>query len=256
MPNRPERMKALFFLVCLLNVLFFFWKLHFGALTPSVELSSNLPKLILVSEGRIAKRGTEISAYLDSEIAELQAKQLTDTLQRLNPPNANPTLDVGAQIDRRTTAVRQQASVTQCYEAGPFSDQDALRLWAGRLAITEFKSIYKSKIASSDFQVYYPAARDAEQTRINKLMLKAKGFSDVWPITDGESKGALSLGVFNDRQRATRYKSQLANQGVMAEIRQRDKLRDELFIRFVAARGAGSNHAAYTPLSQADCGNE
>ncbi|OAI04826.1 hypothetical protein [Methylomonas methanica] len=248
-------MKALFFLLCLLNVLFFFWKLHFGALTPSVEPASNIPALLMVSERQTARRGAQISTYLDSAAAELQAKQATDILQRLNPPHAAWIFKTSTHAPKPAVSGRQQAAINHCYEAGPFSDQDALRRWANTERLAEFKAMNKSIIVASDFQVYYPAGKDAEQTRINKMMLKAKGFNDVWPVSDGDIKGAISLGVFNDRQRATLYKNQLADQGVKVEIRQRNKLRDELFIRFVAAQGTTFKNVGYTRLADLDCGN-
>ncbi|AMK74926.1 MULTISPECIES: hypothetical protein [Methylomonas] len=247
-------MKALFFLLCLLNVLFFFSELHLGALTPAVEPPSNAPTLLLISERQTARRGAQISAYLDSAAAELQAKQISDVLQRLNPPQVALIFKTSAHTPKPAVSGRQQTSINRCYEAGPFNDQDALRRWANTERLNAFKPVYKPIIAASDFQVYYPAGKDAEQTRINKLMLKAKGFTDVWPITDGEIKGAISLGVFNDRQRATLYKTQLAEQGVKAEIRQRNKTRDELFIRFAAAQAASKN-IAYTRVPDTDCGN-
>jgi hypothetical protein len=249
-------MKALFFLLCLLNLLFFFWKLHFGALMPAVEPASDIPTLLLVSERQTAKRGAQISAYLDSAAAELQAKQATDILQRLNPPQAAWIFKSSAHAPEPTVSGRQQAVINYCYEAGPFSDQDALRRWANSEGLTTFKAVNKSIIAASDFQVYYPAGKDAEQTRINKIMLKAKGFNDVWPVSDGDIKGAISLGVFNDRQRATLFKSQLADQGVKAEIKQRNKLRDELYIQFIAAQGTTFKSVGYTRLADLDCGNE
>lgn len=246
-------MKALFFLLCLLNVLFFFWELHFGALTKSVEPPSNVPRLILLSERQTARRGAQISAYLDNSAAELQAKQVTDILQRLNRPPAVLIFKAHSQTASSIGAGRQRAVTNNCYEAGPFNDQAAAQRWANAEHLSVFKPVYKSIILATDFQIYYPAAKDAEQSRINKLMLKAKGFADVWPINDGEVKGAISLGVFNERPRAMLFKNQLAEQGVKAEIRQRNKMREELFIRFTATPAATKNAA--TRLSAGDCGN-
>ncbi|MGZ0079343.1 hypothetical protein [Methylomonas sp. YC3] len=248
-------MKVLFFLLCLLNVLFFFWKLHFGALTPSVEPVTNIPALLTVRERQLARRGAQISAYLDNAAAELQAKQVTDILQRLNPPQVVLVFKTSPDTPKPTGSDRQKTAIHHCYEAGPFSDQEALRRWASTEHLTVFKAANKSTMVSSDFQVYYPAGKDAEQTRINKMMLKAKGLNDVWPISDGDIKGAISLGVFNDRQRAMLFKNQLAEQGVKAEIRQRNKLRDELFIRFVGGQSAIFKNVGYTRVADIDCGN-
>lgn len=249
-------MKALFFGVCLLNVLFFFWEFHAGALTPPLESPSSLPSLLLVNERETARRGAEISAYLDRAATELQTKQAVDILHGVKTFKAlfMQPKDVPGIKPAIASRQQNQSQPNKCYEAGPFSDQADLARWAKDQHLKAFKPIFKESAISSDFQVYYPAAKDAEQTRINTLMLKAKGFADVWPVTDGELKGAVSLGVFNDRQRASVFKTQLAERGVKAEIRQRTTTRAELFIRFTAVPAALQN-ISHTRLSAADCRN-
>ena len=93
------------------------------------------------------------------------------------------------------------------------------------------ETIYKDLELAGDFQVYYPAAKTPEQTRINKMMLNAKGITDIWPVPAGDNKGALSLGVFADRQRASNFKAQLAQQGIQAEIKQRAKVQRQVFAK-------------------------
>lgn len=246
-------MKSLFFVVCLLNILFFFWEFHAGGLTPPVELPSSLPSLLLVSERDTARRGAEISAYQDRQLAELQAQQVTDIFQRLTAPQGDAFIMKGQPAPKPTAAIEQQAERNNCYEAGPFVDQADARRWSNAEHIKAFEVVSKELAMSADFQVYYPAAKDAEQARINKMMLKAKGFTDVWTVMDGEVKGALSLGVFSDKQRAIVFKAQLAERGVAAEIRQRTKTRSALFIRFMQPQSAAARDISYVRLPLADC---
>jgi hypothetical protein len=82
-----------------------------------------------------------------------------------------------------------------------------------------------------DFQVFYPPAKNPEQSRINKLMLNAKGLQDIWLIPAGENKGGYSLGVFNDKQRANNFKNQMTQIGIQAEIKQREKTKMQWFAR-------------------------
>lgn len=246
-------MKKLFFVVCLLNILFFFWEFHAGGLTPPVESPSSVPPLLLVSERDTARRGAEISAYQDRRLAELQTQQATEILQRLTAPQLDSFVMQGTPAPTPKLAVEAQAEKNICYEAGPFVDQAEVRRWSNAEHIKAFKVVSKELAMSADFQVYYPAAKDAEQARINKMMLKAKGFTDVWTVMDGEIKGALSLGVFSEKQRAVLYKAQLAERGVAAEIRQRTKTRPALFIRFMLPQSAATRKLSYVSLPPADC---
>jgi len=247
-------MKALFFLVCLLNIWFFFWELHNGAFTPPQEPQTGVPGLLLVSERETARRGTEISRHLDRSVIEWQTKLITDISQRLDSPRDQYLLANAERIVQPSAAVQHAPPPDKCYEAGPFNDPAELQRWASTEHLKLFKPIYKSSVTASDFQVYYPAAKDSEQTRINKLMLQAKGFTDIWTVIDGEMKGAISLGVFNDKQRAMLFKTQLAERGIKAEIRQRTKTREELFIRFMAG-AIVSPKPSYVNLPAADCEN-
>lgn len=245
-------MKALFFVICLLNILFFFWELHNGAQTFSVSQPSGLPSLILVGERDTARRGAVISAYLDRQTAEMLSRQATEIVGHLRTPRGDSFIMKGIPATNPAIAVRPQIARNKCYEAGPFIDQADARRWANGAQLTAYQAISNELATSSDFQVYYPAAKTAEQARINKMMLNAKGFTDIWVVADGENAGALSLGVFNDKQRAILFKTQLAERGVNAEIRQRTKTRPALFIRFTAPQ-LDSGNVSYTRLSVADC---
>ena len=247
-------MKALFFAICLLNVLFFFWELHAGGLRSPLEVRSGLPAIVLASERETARRCAAISAYLDQAALDLQARQAGDVWLAMKPVDESFFRARAAVTSKSAVASRQpnQLPPMHCYEAGPFGDPLALARWAKDRHVKAFKPAYKEAVIAADFQVYYPPAKDAEQLRINSLMLKAKGFVDVWPVNDGELKGAVSLGVFREKPRAVLFKAQLAEQGVRAEIRQRSKTQTELFVRFMATSVSPQN-AAYTRLPAADC---
>lgn len=244
-------MKAVFFILCLLNVVFFFWQLHLGAFTSSVQSSKDLPTILLLSEKQTARRGVQISGYLDQSAADLQGSIVTDMSRRLLEGRTELRLD-NSVISMAPGSVRQVPVTTECHEVGPFWESSDLRRWAGSKQIKDFKVIHIAVNTASDFQIYFPAGKDAEQVRTNMMMLKAKGFKDIWQVTDGDLKGAVSLGVFNDKQRAILFKNQLAGQGVKAEIRQRSKARDGLFIRFSGPE-VSDNQLVYTRLAATDC---
>ena len=140
--------------------------------------------------------------------------------------------------------------VRKCVEAGPFADESSVNKWLAGHNLASKQIIAKETAIPSDFQVFYPAAKNPEQSRINKLMLNAKGLQDIWLIPAGDNKGGYSLGVFNDRQRANNYKNQLAQIGIQAEIKQREKTKTQWFARVMLDKAKlqqlGSQADAYS----------
>ncbi|WP_445370996.1 hypothetical protein ACH518_17380 [Methylomonas sp. HW2-6] len=245
-------MKQVFLLLCLANVLFFFWKLHFGASTPANQVQAALPSIVLVAERDAALRSVAISRVLDRDAAELQ---------RLTAPAAfaapKPKQLAGAAVKSEKKSLPAATGKPEpvrviCYEAGPFSDDRELQRWLRGKPLLFTKPFVRETTVSADYQLYLPPAKDAEQARLNKLTLHAKGIDDVWMVPDGEIKGALSLGVFVDRARALAFKEQLAARGVRAELRQRSKTRQALFLHFGAA-AAFPGSGGYQRIPAADC---
>lgn len=234
-------MKALFFAVCLANVVFFFWELHSGVLSSRVLPPTGKPSLLLVSEREAARRGAEISAVLDRMVGEWQAQLPRDVLARLISGGGDHTkhhVKPVALESRKTKADRKK-----CYEVGPFADRAELQRWLLDNSVRSHAVIEKEVTVPLDFQVYYPVAKSPELLRINMMMLKAKGFTDIWPVIDGEVKGAISLGVFSDQQRASLFKAQLAARGVSADIRRRTKVKLATFVR-IENKPLSSNQVA------------
>lgn len=214
-------MKALFLGVCLLNLVFFFWEFHKGALNPPVRTQTVLPTIILVDELEKARRGAAISTYLNKDTAKLQhlhAERMADKPMAILPaatPKKNETV---------------QIQPIACHEIGPFPDQKTANAWLSGQSLRG-EVFDKEVFTPTAYLVYYPAVKNPEQTRIQKMMLNAKGITDIWVVPDGELKGALSLGVFNDHMRAADFRNQLLQQGVQAEIKGRYKSQPRAFVK-------------------------
>ncbi|MGZ4999008.1 MAG: hypothetical protein ACXV7F_01820 [Methylomonas sp.] len=218
-------MKALFLGLCLLNLVFFFWEFHEGALQPSIQSQTNLPTILLADELERAQRGAVISKYLDNDAAKLQqlhAERVVDkpiamlrhtkTVQK-NPPKIQP-----------------QPQPQPCHKIGPFVDQATASSWlSGNALRGEF--FQQEALMPSGYHVYFPATNNPEQSRIQKLMLKAKGITDVWVVPNGELKGALSLGFFKEQARAVAFRNELLQRGVQAEIKERYQSQPAVFVR-------------------------
>ena len=256
-------MKAFFYMLCLLNLGFLFWQFHTGKLNPIAADPPARSSLLLVDEYARAQRGAVISGVIDQPLNRRQqpAARYLDALNdvewqmqplpapvvvKLETPEvveltkAKPAAEKSQDSEKRALQTSEKTTeidkltppvvLRKCYDIGPFADEVIARQW---LAGSGFSShqIFQTDVATpSDYQVYYPAAKSAEQARINKLMLVAKGLQDSWLISDGENKGGISLGVFKEKQRATVFKSQLAERGIQAEIVQRKKITQQWFV--------------------------
>ncbi|MGY6274173.1 hypothetical protein [Methylomonas sp. MgM2] len=235
-------MKRLFFLLCLANLIFALWHFHIGRLTFETENSVSPSPILLVSEYRRARRGTDIARIVDQDIDRWRADDIRWMLADLEKekwelkPAPSPAVKKDDKPAKTTKAFEPpkpviRAAEKKCFEAGPFSDETGVKAWLTENALKANEVIQKDIDVPSDYQVYYPAAKTPEQSRINKLMLNAKGLEDVWQISSGDIKGSYSLGVFREKQRALTFKSQLTEKGIKAEIRQREKSLPQWFAR-------------------------
>lgn len=245
-------MKPVFLLLCLANVLFFFWELHFGALTQTADTPSGLPPILLVEEWNTARRGAAISRILDRDAAELQRFAGLDSLLPAQPQRLVGFSETAEKKPPRPLQVKREPVRIHCYEAGPFADDSELQRWLHGKSLLSVRRYYRELAVPADYQVYYPAAKEPEQSRINKMMLQAKGVVDIWMVPEGDLKGALSLGVFVEKNRAQSFREQLAARGIRAEVRQRSKTRQALFVRFGASRAVAGG-APQQRLPAAEC---
>lgn len=244
-------MKPLFFLLCLLNLGFFLWQFHNGKLSP-VEAASDRPgaDVLTLEEYERARIGATISAMLHDNLKRRQQAEIENIAADLRGPQAHmpPVKIIDKPLKPRpivTTAQAekplppvQPAIVRKCFEAGPFADEADAKKWLAQKALTGKQLLARDKLIGSDFQVYFPAGKTPEQARADKLFLQEKGLADIWTIQEGDKKGAISLGVFNDKARAVIFKSQLAARGIAAEIRQRDKTQAQWFARLMLDKTA------------------
>ena len=254
-------MKAFFYLLCLLNLGFLFWQFHAGKFNSIASKPIAQSSILLVGEYGRAQRGAAISGIIDQPISHWQAadqyldKQRMAEWQMKREPSPvvvklkTPEITQLTQAKSAAEKIQDNQSALKasekpkeiekpvppvvqrkCYDMGPFSDESAVKQWLASNGIISNQIFQKDVATPSDFQVYYPAAKSAEQTRVNKMMLIAKGLQDTWLISAGENKGGFSLGVFKEKQRATVFKSQLLDRGIQAEVLQRKRIQSQWFV--------------------------
>lgn len=108
-----------------------------------------------------------------------------------------------------------------CYEIGPFGHQSQYFSWLNTFKgdYVAIKLIRREEPQSSGYFVYYPAEDTLEKSGANVEMLKDKGIEDYWVITEGETRGEISLGFLRTLERAEMLKKELLDKGVKAFIR-------------------------------------
>ena len=113
-----------------------------------------------------------------------------------------------------------------CYEAGPFPSQQRLNGW--RKHITDaggaLKFISREGMEISGYLVLFPS-RSPEETRANLQMLRDKGISDAWPLSSGEQKGTISLGLFDREENARQLQKSLSEKDISSIVIPRHKLK-------------------------------
>ena len=228
-------MKRLCYLLCLLNVGYFFWQFHSGRFNPIEPVDQQMSPILLISEYARANRGALISKLLDQSIQVEKQIELDGMLADLKPNHEFSKLIASSAKPQpakaRTEPLRTQAvapteplAAKQCYQISSFASEVQLRQWLNKHGLTQQKLWQEGGEPAKDFQVYYPAAKTPEQSRIDKMLLTAKGQQSIWKIASGDLQGGYSLGVFSDRQRAAVFKNQLAEQGIRAEIYARGEI--------------------------------
>ncbi len=241
-------MKPLFFLLCVLNLGFFLWQFHAGKLSPVVVPALQAGADVLtVEEYRRARRGSRIAGLIKDGIERWQQADIDYMLTDLSGPQDYAALGKAETPIKRPPDIKeaeispqpvQPVIVRKCFEAGPFADETSAKKWLAQKALSSKQILLREKVVSSDFQVYYPAAKTPELSRTDKFFLKEKGLLDIWMIQEGEKKGAFSLGVFREKPRAVLFKSQLAARGVASEIRRRDQTEPQWFVKLMVDKAS------------------
>ena len=232
-------MKLWVFIVCVLNVLFFSWELHSGAFQSQPQSQQpNLPSVLLAEEAARAQRGVQISTYIDKDAGLMEPQQVGSAVVQL------------VDHSERGDSKAQGLEVKTCYESGPFLGQKAAKAWLAEQGVSG-RLFYKPELIPSTFLVYAPLEKDPQARRAYKQMLMDKGVTDFFIFANGELKGQMSFGVFNDMPHARRHQQQLAERGVLVQIKERYITRTSLFVGFSSSSQAGNKVAA--GVHEVDC---
>lgn len=149
---------------------------------------------------------------------------------------ANSTATSPPTVDAATTANATPAPTpapvkTTCYEWGVFS---AANLTGAQTAVSNL-SIQttvkeQSSLEAKRFWIYKQPLKSVEAAQAKALELKALGIQDLYIVQDARWRNAISFGVFEDEQLATKLLNELKAKGVKDVVK--------------ALRNQGKGHAS------------
>jgi len=209
-------MKVLFYLMLVVNVVFYLWETTRGQGAGPAQVELKLPPsgepIVLIEElpsvPRKAPSGVEEPpALIDAPLSEQESAEVTAPAVS-EPPRAK--------------------SEPGCYWMGPFDNEAEARKAQDALPPELPGSEVQRRVGETTdgFWVLYPKADSVEQARINRQMLQEKGVHDLWLFDKGELQGAISLGLFKTRERAEQAEEHFRSRNIEVEIQPR-KVRAE-----------------------------
>lgn len=123
-----------------------------------------------------------------------------------------------AEIDALPLKLAETASETQianCYEWGTFSDvalDNALKMLAGMNIQASTKALDKEQ--EKRYWVYRAPLKTPAEAQKKAAELKALGVKDLFVVQEEKWKNAISFGIFEDEQLATKLVQELRAKGI------------------------------------------
>ncbi len=186
-------MRYLFFLVLLVNVIFYFWHWRTEVLKPLIEPSvEELNRQIL----------------LLSEVNDPNMQQ---------PVSAN---DVYQMICYEAGPFDNKQEIL---------DWNKQNLVEAENIVFHFKDVE----VVDGYLLFYPAPESLAKAEENVAILEAKGVNDLWLFRFGEMKGAISLGFYDTAKQAIHAQEILEKLGVSAKIKKHAMVRNHIFSRII-----------------------
>ena len=103
-----------------------------------------------------------------------------------------------------------------CHEIGPFGDTEMLQAGTAEIAALadHAESFSIGKKIPRGYVILYPAAETFEQSLDNYQRLKKQGYSDLWLFRKTAWRGAVSMGIYSNENRAKRIAQRLIDKGM------------------------------------------
>jgi cell division septation protein DedD len=144
--------------------------------------------------------------------------------------------------ERDADAMSQAASLVQaeglspaarhCSSVGPFEDQSALRTAMAALTPQSLRIQFQETTIDipRGYWVYLPAFADRDSALRSARQLNAAGVRDYYVVTAGDHENTISLGLFRERDNASRRQAQIAALGFPARLEERTEVQRRWWI--------------------------
>ncbi len=117
-----------------------------------------------------------------------------------------------------------------CWLLGPLEEQARARALRERFGgATEIRVVSRAREVAVEHWVYLPMPRAEAAARAIRERLRADNI-DHFAATLGDIEDILSVGVFNDRENALRYRNQLRDQGYSVSLHEVPQLRRRFWV--------------------------
>ena len=191
-------MKYLFYVLVVINLVFFVWKLGLQHgetfLRDDNDRHMELPEDVADFEG-----GDDREEY---------------------PAGPEAVEDATGPIIIEPPPEPRHASAKGCFEIGPIQNREAAEGFMSLLAHSakEIRLVIRPGDVPEGWWVVYPKASTLEATHANRRMLEAHGIFDSWLFDKGPLAGAISLGLYKTREEADQALRLLAEKGIGAKV--------------------------------------
>ena len=194
--------RILFLLLLVMNLAagaWWYWRVQ-APQVPVVVADSDIPSLVLLSER-------------DSTLMAQAAQAADSSAQAAADPNLPPAV---------------------CAALGPFETQSDLRRGMDLLTPQVKRIQYQesSSVTTRGYWVYLPAFSTRDAALKSARQLNAAGVRDYYVVTAGDHENTVSLGLFRDRDNASRRQAQIAALGFPARLEERTEVERAFWIEY------------------------
>ena len=201
-------MKYLFFLLVVANIAFYLWETGVGREKSSfdlveIRLPDETERIVLIKELPLLPRRSPAPASKDDAIPEQstaspQSDRAADALASPEPSPVDPF----------------------CFRLGPFRTDAQARGARESINVSVPGAEVVSGLAETTdgYWVLYPKAESVDAAKLNRNMLMRKGIKELWMFDKGELAGAISLGLYQTRERAEIAQKRFFGQNLKVEV--------------------------------------
>lgn len=204
-------MKYLFFFLMLVNIAFYLWETGAGRErssfdTVEIKLPDDTERIVLIGElPAVPRRSPDPLAKGEAVLEQPSLVATTPARSRSTQASPSPT---------------PRPPDPFCYRLGPYRSDGQARGAKDLLQeqVGEAEVVAGFAETPDGFWVLYPKAESVEAARFNRTMLMSKGIKELWVFDKGELAGAISLGLYQTREKAELAQKRYFAQNLNVEI--------------------------------------